>query len=239
MTVRHGTDLHVRSQGTVHVPDALIHCWEKLNEPCGVKDLHSRFVYANPAYLDLLALPKNFDITGRLDSEIPASTSEFAEAFQIHDRLVEAERQRKSSLEIHPFGHNRQIQAYFFDKLPFYSDDGEVVGTTFYGRRAEHLPLTFYTQQFSGENLSLMLTKPAEMFTDYEWKIIFYLCQGKTQKYISSLFGVSIKSVNKKVQIIYQKISVSSATELMEFCTEMGWKNYIPESLLALGHMLL
>ena len=78
-----------QSKYDVTIPISLIFCWEQLNEPCGVKNLRSQFVYANPAYLKLLGLPLDFDISGRLDSEIPAPTAEFASQFQIHDRDVE------------------------------------------------------------------------------------------------------------------------------------------------------
>ena len=239
MTASHATDLLCRSQGAIPISPEFFHLFEQLNEPWGMKDLESRFIYANAAYIELLALPKNFDITGRLDSELPAPTSEFAEEFQAHDRLVECERQRKSSLEIHPFGREHTLQAYFFDKYPTYNKKGEINGTMFHGRRAEHLPLEFYTCQKSNSCISLMLTRPAEIFTDSEWRIIFYILQGKTQKQISILLGLSTRYVNKRIQGIFDEVNVSSSLHLIEFCHKMGWQNYVPESLLALGHMLI
>lgn len=53
MSEKDRIDLHGRSQGDFHIPAELIHSWKDLNEPFGIKDSYSRFIYANPAYLDL------------------------------------------------------------------------------------------------------------------------------------------------------------------------------------------
>lgn len=239
MPNRDDTDPRGGSQGTVRIPPALIFCWEQLNEPCGVKDLQSRFVYANQAYLDLLALPSSFDVTGRLDSELPATTAEFSEQFQLHDRIVEKERQRKSSLEIHPFGRENALQAYFFDKIPFFNDEGNVVGTYFHGRRAEHLPLDFYLHTPGSPGSSLILTRPNDIFTDGEWNVIFFLLQGKTQKEIARFLNLSVGYVHNRIPIIFEKIGVSSTRQLSEYCRCMGWNNYVPERFLTHRHVFL
>lgn len=47
MTAIDGTDLLCRSQEIGNIPAQLIFLWEQLNEPYGVKDLNSHFIYAN------------------------------------------------------------------------------------------------------------------------------------------------------------------------------------------------
>lgn len=239
MLNRYLIDVRSRSKGLVSIPPAFIYCWEQLNDPCGVKDLHSRFAYTNPAYLDLLGLPASFDITGRLDSELPAVTAEFAEQFQLHDRAVENERQRKSSLEIHPFGRNNELQAYFFDKTPFFNDKGDVVGTYFHGRRAEHLPLDFYTSTKASVACSLILTPPNNTLTDSEWDIIFLLLQGYTQKEIAKSLNFSAGYINNKISVIFNKTGVSSTRQLTEHCRNMGWHNYVPKKFMTRTHLVL
>lgn len=49
----------------------LIPTWEAADIPFRPKDLHDRFVYANPKYKDLIGLPLHFDIEWLKDSELP------------------------------------------------------------------------------------------------------------------------------------------------------------------------
>lgn len=61
----------------VHVPRELIVLWDKLDEPWGVKDSQSCFVYANKGLHDLFNLPQGYDIEGRYDVELPTSVAEY------------------------------------------------------------------------------------------------------------------------------------------------------------------
>lgn len=101
------------------IPPQLIMLWEKMKEPYGVKSLDSEFIYANTAYSDLLNLPKKFNVEGRLDSELPARTSDYAVSFRMHDRKVEALGQRLSSLEVHPFGPIKLCKGIYLVKFLF------------------------------------------------------------------------------------------------------------------------
>ena len=161
----------------IHIPIQLIFSWEHLKDPCGVKDLQSRFVYANSAYIELLNLPKSFNIIGKSDSDIPASTAEFADLFYLHDRLVESEMLRITSLEVHKFGRSRSLSAYFFDKTPFFDSSGSVVGTFFFGRLAEHLPIEVIP--FDGKReISVTLVPPSSELDTREWEVVFLICKG-------------------------------------------------------------
>lgn len=216
---------------------SLIHTMEKLHEPCGAKDLQSRFVYANPAYYRLLDLPRGFDISGRTDDELPAPTSEFAPEFQAHDRLVEMLEQRKSSLEIHEFGHEKRLSAYFFDKTPMYNDDGLVTGTYFYGRLAEHLSLRFYST--GGKPESLILTAPDNIFTDKEWELIFLLRQHYPLRECSSILGINLSAVSARLGRIYDKLGVRTVNSLIEYIRCNNWHTYVPGRFITERHIIL
>lgn len=210
---------------------------ETLKEPCGIKDNRSTFIYANHAYLELLNLPVQFNIEGLLDSEIPAETARYANSFQRHDRIVEETGERRSSLEIHRFGRDYQLSAYFFDKTPFPNEKGEIIGTFFHGRRAIHLPLDFY---LAGEKSgSLLLTKPDNIFTDSEWLVVFFLRANLSQKEIANKLGRSHGHIKNTIARIYEKSGVNSAKMLVEYLHANNWHNYIPEQLLAQRHILL
>ncbi|MFN3071881.1 helix-turn-helix transcriptional regulator [Serratia sp. J2] len=208
-----------------------------LDEPCGIKNKSSIFVYANKAYLELLNLPKGYSVTGRLDSELPAPTSEYASMFQAHDRLVEKTGKRRSSLEIHPFGRDQQLKAYFFDKTPFPDASGKTVGTFFHGRKAEHLSLRLYTTGDKAE--SLLLTFPSNLFSETEWMIIFYLRSHLCRKEIAMKLNRSEGYIKNLIAMIYDKAGVTNTRMLIDFIREKGWHRYVPEQLLTHHHRIL
>lgn len=210
---------------------------ENLDEPCGIKDETSTFVYANKAYHELLNLPKGYNVTGRLDSELPAPTSEYASMFQTHDRLVEETGKRRSSLEIHPFGRAQQLSAYFFDKTPFPDSGGQTVGTFFHGRKAEHLSLRFYTTGDKAE--SLLLTFPSNTFSETEWLIIFYLRSHLCRKEIAIKINRTEGYIKNIISGIYDKAGVTNTQMLIDFIRANGWHRYVPEKLLTHHHKIL
>lgn len=216
----------------------LIPTWEQADLCFGAKDIHSRFVYANPAYKRLLNLPERFDPEGRYDHEMPAPTSEFAEEFRFHDRLVEKTGARKASLEINEFGKNRNLSAYFFDKIPLCDDNDNVIGTLFMGRRAIHLDTDFYLNV--GRPDSVILTKPSEIFTDSQWEIIFLLMRGLTNKQIAQKLQRSVDTIKTHLKKVMKIAKVNSREQLLEFIDANGWSSYIPEKYMnSRRHILL
>lgn len=221
----------------VEIPLVFQRYMDNLDEPCGIKDKSSIFVYANKAYHDLLNLPKGYNVAGRLDSELPATTSEYASMFQSHDRLVENTGKRRSSLEIHPFGRDQKLRAYFFDKTPFPDSSGKTVGTFFHGRKAEHLSLRFYTKGDKAE--SLLLTLPSNIFSETEWMIIFYLRSHLCRKEIALKLNRSEGYIKNLIAMIYDKAGVTNTRMLIDFIRENGWHRYVPEQLLTHHHRIL
>jgi len=226
-----------RASAFPEIPAMFINTWENLDEPYGVKDLQSQFVYANQAYSRLLDLPVGFDITGRYDSELPAPTSDFAAEFQAHDRLVETLQKRKSSLEIHEFGHEKRLSAYFFDKIPFYDDDNNVIGTIFHGRLAEHLSLRFYSTECKPE--SIILTAPDGIFTDKEWNLIFLLRQRHSLRECSAILSINLSAISARLGRIYDKIGVRNVNALVEYVRVNNWHTYVPRSFITKRHIIL
>lgn len=201
--------------------------WEHLDHPCGAKNLQSQFVYANPAYKKLLSLPDKFNLEGRYDHEMPAPTSEFAEEFRYHDRLVEKVRERRSSLEINEFGPYRKLSAFFFDKLPIIDYKDNVIGTLFLGRRAVYLNTNFYLHTERPD--SVLLTKPSAIFTEKEWEIIFLMRQNLTLREIAERIQRTVNTVRAHFTTIFNKAGVNNKEQLTDFILSNGWGCYIPE----------
>ncbi|WP_115160076.1 helix-turn-helix transcriptional regulator [Serratia fonticola] len=218
------------------IPRQLIMLWEKMNEPYGVKSLKSEFVYANAAFSDLLNLPKGFNVEGRLDSELPARTAEYAASFQMHDRKVEALGQRLSSLEIHPFGREQALKGYIFNKTPFYSAEGECIGTVFHAQQQTHHSLKYFITD--NKPRSIIFSEPSSFFTAREWEVIFLMFRGMSQKQIAQMLRVTPGTVRQKMHLIYQKAGVSSSLSLFEFCERNGWAYYVPPAFIRKNHIL-
>lgn len=76
-----------RKQYRSVLPAQLLMFWENSQEPWGIKDIDSKYIYANRAYYYLLKIdPRKFRIVGHLDNKLPSPISEFASHFQQHDR---------------------------------------------------------------------------------------------------------------------------------------------------------
>lgn len=220
-----------------HIPKMLIINMERQPDALGIKDGESRFVYANQAYMELLGLPPDYDISGRFDHELPAPTAAYAEYFRVHDRLVEQTGTPRTSLEVHRFGSKQELSAYFFEKRPLFSEDEKVIGTMFCGRPAEHLSLSFYST--IERPRSIMLTQPDHMFTNAQWEVIFLLEQRYSQKEIARILELTPKAVNKRISTIYQKLNISSTRQLIDFINVNGWQTYIPQKFIMSGHFLI
>lgn len=137
-------DLRVRSQLAERIPPSLVTFFNNHPEPCGVKDRCSRFLYANIAYKAMLGLPGTFSIAGLSDSDFPSVT---VLSFDIEQHVVEQEQRQISSLAICSFVKNKGMRAYFFDKMPFYDEKGQIAGTFFQVKEAKYLPIDFYSKR--------------------------------------------------------------------------------------------
>ena len=206
----------------------LISFWQDSAEPWGAKDHLSRFIYANPRYHKLLALPAHFSIEGRLDGELPAPTAEFQAAFQLHDRKVEMLQDRITSVEIHPFEGHTYFQPWFFDKYPLLDKTGISRGTIFHGRPVEHITLTHLSKIKTPT--SLVFSPPSDMFTTREWEVLFYVLHGFSSIDTAQKLHLSPRTICNITQSIYKKSGVCNRRSIIEYCHEKEIGNYVPQS---------
>lgn len=208
--------------------NSLIPFWEISNEPWGAKDQTSKFIYANEKYKELLALPKRFDVCGRYDGELPASTSEFQSEFQKHDRQVEKKLDRVTSIEIHPFRGLPYLQPWYFDKFPLIDKSGNCKGTIFHGRPVDIITLDKLAR--INTQSSLIFTPPSEIFSKREWDIVFYILQSYSAKEIAVKLHVSHRTVSNHIQSLYAKTGTICRKSLIDFCYSHNIANYVPEN---------
>ena len=218
----------MNDNGMKEILGSLIHFFSQSNEPWGIKDLESRFIYVNSRHTQVLGISKSFNYEGRYDEELPCSLCEFADEFRQHDRRTEASGDRVTSLEVHPFENKDYLQPWFCEKFPLYDATGACRGTVWHGRPVENVVLARLNQ--IKIPTSLVFTPPSKLFSDREWEIVFYLLQTYTVKEIAGCLGLSQRTVGNYVQSMYEKIGVTNKRGLLEYCHDNNITNYIPQS---------
>ncbi|CNF30154.1 helix-turn-helix transcriptional regulator [Yersinia mollaretii] len=208
--------------------EMLIRFWEHSSEPWGIRDNQSRFIYANPRYHKLLALPNKYSIEGRVDSELPAPTAEFQGEFQQQDRQVELSQDRITSVEIHLLDGLSYFTPYFCDKYPLIDENGVSQGTVFHGRPVTDTMLTHLTK--IKIPTSLVFTPPSELFTKREWEVLFYILHTFSSSEIGKKLHLSPRTICNITQSIYRKAGVTSKRQIIEYCYENKINNFVPQS---------
>jgi len=206
--------------------ESLIAFMEKSDDFWLIKDIESRYIFANKVSYYYGDLPSSFDIEGRLDQECPAYWSEQAPLFQENERAVRTAGKKKNILNTFIFGgKEKRVQTFLGEVFPLFNN-GECIGTISYLKR-----LAFYSMHhyIRGEYPSeLTLNKPDCFFTDREFDILFFVLQGMKPKEIAQRLSLSNRTVANKLQMMYQKAQVNSLGALKEFCMAKGYDSYAP-----------
>ncbi|MCW2477213.1 MULTISPECIES: PAS domain-containing protein [unclassified Symbiopectobacterium] len=215
------------------IPPQLLFLWDSSAEPWGFKDINSRYIYGNLAYYDLLNInPDTFSIIGLLDNELPSPIADFASHFQQHDRQTIEKKDRLCSIEIHPYGKDQIMLPYYFDKYPLYDKKNtECVGTIFHARPVENSSLPGKLI-FNAEPGYFLFYSPDPIFTTGELDIIFCLLQRMSSKLIARFLSLTPKTIENKIQIIYEKAGVHSSYEFINYCQKNNLDRYLPQKIL-------
>ncbi|WP_145519728.1 helix-turn-helix transcriptional regulator [Yersinia mollaretii] len=206
----------------------LIRFWEHSSEPWGIRDNKSRFVYSNPRNHKLLGLPDNYNLEGRVDSELPSVVSEFEEEWQAHDRQVQLLQERITAVEIHAWDGLSFYQPYFFDKYPIIDESGASQGVIFHGRAVEDVILTQLNK--IKVPISLIFTPPSNIFLKREWEVLFYILHVFSNNEIAKKLNVSPRAIYNITQSLYKKLGVCNKRQIIEYCYENKISNYVPKS---------
>ncbi|MQL49263.1 PAS domain-containing protein [Photorhabdus khanii] len=214
----------------VIISPQIINTMQQSNEPWGIKDKNSCFIYGNLALKHLENLPDSFDYEGRYDYELPWDGAEFAKEFVLHDQSVMKSETTVCSLETHMFGKNEFLSSHFCEKYPLYNDENECVGIIFHGREAQDFSLT---RLFYGKlPASIIFQPPTHLFTPREWDVIFLSLHKNTSKQIGRILNISYRTVEHYTAQIYRKVGVKSAQQLEEYCRFNDYDLYVPKRFL-------
>ncbi|WP_445374238.1 helix-turn-helix transcriptional regulator [Photorhabdus tasmaniensis] len=205
----------------------VINTMQQSNEPWGIKDRNSCWIFGNQAMKYVQNLPDLFDYEGLYDDELPWDGADFTQEFVIHDKIVMEKEKRICSLETHMYGKDTFLSSYFSEKLPLYNDEGECVGTLLHGWKAQDYSLT---RLFHGKlPASILFQPPTDLFTQREWDVIFLTLQKYTSKQMGRLLDISYRTVETHLARIYKKIGVNSCYQLEDYCRSNDYDLYVPE----------
>ncbi|WP_145542499.1 helix-turn-helix transcriptional regulator [Yersinia mollaretii] len=208
--------------------EMFIRFWERSSEPWGIRDNKSRFVYANPSYHNLLALPNKYSLEGRVDGEVPSPTAEFQNEWQAHDRQVELLQDSVTTVEVHKWDGGSYFRPYFSEKYPLIDEDGISQGIIFHGKPVTDIILTRLTK--IKVPTSLTFTPPSELFTKREWEVLFYILHAFSSSEIGKKLFLSTRTICNITQSIYRKAGVTSRRQVIDYCYENKINNYVPQS---------
>lgn len=172
---------------------------------------------------------------------MPSPTIECAQEFQRQDKYVLQTGQSLKILDIHPYpdGHWR---AHIFTKTPWKDEQGNILGTIFYGRELTDtavIEVGYWVcravdvapNQQSIFRFSNLNPKP-EKLTIREQETLFLLLYGKKPQYISQVMGISTKTVEGHVARLRNKFRANSKNELIDKAMEAGYGSIVPKTLL-------
>ncbi|ASV34472.1 PAS domain-containing protein [Candidatus Hamiltonella defensa] len=212
---------------------SMVAMMERSSIPWGIKDTQSRYVYLNESALDMANIPVGFDFEGRLDEDFPCPWSEFATEIYAQDRKAERSHQTAETITTSYYTRQAVLEPYYIPKFPIYDDEGRVLGTFFYAKKFSFISISDFFNHLKPSVLAL--NPPVDTFTEKELDIIFYAFQKLSSKDIATKLCLSHRTVENRLQRIYDKIKVNSLEGFIEYCHTTGLNNYIPKKWLRKG----
>jgi len=213
-----------------NISPQIIYLYDSNPNPCHIRDSEYRYVYINKAMHELLDLPESFNILGKRLSETPHWSHVFSDEFCRYDEMAMLQNAPISLLVSSTFGRGNTIQPYIFDVHPFFDNVGNVLGTMTEARQCKFFsPLRYIDGELP---IGLTSHAPNTNFTESEIKVIFFAYHGLSSKETGRRLGISHRTVENKLQYIYQKSGEHNINQFREFCRDINLDYYIPHQFL-------
>ncbi|MCT8344076.1 MULTISPECIES: helix-turn-helix transcriptional regulator [Photorhabdus] len=215
----------------------VINTMEQSNEPWGIKDKNSCFIYANQACKHVQNISSSFDYEGHYDYDLPWDGAEFAEEYMTNDKIVMEKEERICSLVTHKFFKEQILSSYFFEKYPLYHEDGSCIGTIYHGWQVQDFS---FTRLFRGKlPANIMFQPPTDLFTQREWDVIFLMLHKYTSKQIGMMLNISYRTVENHISRICKRMGLHSSRQLEEYCRTNDYDLYVPKRFVQPGSRML
>ncbi|MBP2170786.1 DNA-binding CsgD family transcriptional regulator [Erwinia toletana] len=214
----------------INVPDIMRNSFDRMSEPYSVVNCESRYIYANLALARLVGFNTPDGLIGKLYSEVQArifDNEKSLNAWWEQDKQVINNPEKSlKMLEIHP---EAAISPFTVEKIPLF-EDNKVVGLIHHNRYVEVLkPNDFIRGRKPG---SLLLTIPDNDFNEKECEIIFLKLQGITCRQMANMLNRSRRTIENRLQSIYDKMGVSNYEDFTHYCEGKNLDRYLPRRYL-------
>lgn len=208
-----------------------IYFYESNSEPCGIKDLDLRFIYANEAYRETLSLPLDYDVTGKTFEEMTGKDDSFTESLRAHELKVIQDKRGSFAREFMQFGNIKHPIPYVFLRTPYLSEIDVVSAIEFYAISWHK----FSIMQHQDPNILIHDGKrltPYDLLTDKQWSVLYMHCTGLLLKEIAEMKQVSISAIKKTIkrstEIIQQCLQIDTDRNIVPIIINLGWMNFLP-----------
>ncbi|MBI0436558.1 LuxR family transcriptional regulator [Dickeya dianthicola] len=210
---------------------------DSLSEPWGIKDLASRHVYMNTRAYSYTNTPTNFDIEGKSDEEFPIGWAELSDDFIEHDHRTETCAERVTVIETHYWFGKAELAPFISEKIPLFNPAKECVGILWNARPMTTLSPLIHIDRRKPTVLKTEIT--TDLFTRAELDTLFLVLRRFSSKEIAKRFNLSSRTIENRIQSMYQKAGVHSFNQFEEFCYQQGLDGFIPHSLLTKGILFI
>ncbi|MEQ9854654.1 MULTISPECIES: helix-turn-helix transcriptional regulator [Pectobacterium] len=223
----------------MHELSGIISMLGNLREPWGIKNLDSQHMYMNAAAYAYTNTPLKFNVEGKRDNEFPVGWAEFAEDMVEHDRRTETGcGERITVIETYNWFKSRELVPYFCEKIPLFSNEKNLVGTLWTARPVRNIAPQYL---YAKKNVPTVewTTHYEGNFSDTEMETLFLLLCNLTKDEIANRLSLSKRTIDNRIQRMYQKIGVHNQRQFVEYCYQQGLQGYIPPSFLVKGSIFL
>ena len=194
----------------------------------------------NDSALNYFNYPKGFDVEGREDKDIPLESSqELWPELVAHDQKTMEQNKTITSLEVHYYGPGNIDTPipHLCDKTPLYDKENNCLGVVCRGTALDAPGLLYYMNRFNRK--TIQFDAPNNLFTQRELEIVFWAQQRLSAKEIAKRLDVSHRTIENRLQTMYQKAGVHTMPQFIEYCYSMGLDKYIPSDFIRKGVQIL
>ncbi|PAV08744.1 hypothetical protein CBG25_03690 [Arsenophonus sp. ENCA] len=117
-----------------------------------------------------------------------------------------------------------------FHFLPLFDNEKSYMGTFFHAHEFLFLSPLDYVDGI--QPYAVTTEKPNKLFTDKEWKVLFFTMHRFSSKEIARRLNIATSTTEHHIKSLYEKLNVHSAFELRTFGKSQGFDRYIPVNML-------
>lgn len=198
-----------------------------------VKNSDSRYVYANALACSYFFCSLN-NLLGCSDADLLPDLGCNHQYILRDDKKIIATQKMTLALKVFDFGSKNRLKAYLVEKRPWLLADNSV------GVICTYIELTnVYFSTFLRQHARrpLVFTQPSRVFTEREWEAILLLLCGMKRASISDTLNISTLTLRNRIACCCEKVNVLNEAELVNYCYDNGYDNYIPSFFLKKGYV--